>query len=58
MLANTFANIVAGLGLAVVGATYALALTQPAEWQAQSPVVRFGVPVFAVACLMILGTSQ
>jgi hypothetical protein len=57
-LGNTLGNIVAGLGLAVVGATIGLALTQPQWWQTQSRTHKCMLPVFAVACLVILATSQ
>jgi hypothetical protein len=57
-LGNTLGNIVAGLGLALVGATIVLALTQPDWWQAQSRVYKYMLPVFGFACLVILATSQ
>ena len=52
-------NIIAGLGLAVVGAHVALAIAQPQLCkQRVNWVARWvALPIFAVACLMVLATS-
>jgi hypothetical protein len=58
---NTITNIVAGLGLAMCASLATMMRLRPDVIRKTSPnpwAVYVGLPILAVACLMILATSN